>query len=68
MGELTAGRAGTHAALAGTCGVPADISYVRVVETLAGELVAEHVFDASEAAGDEGCRLRGGRNGARRCD
>lgn len=66
-GRLTAGRPGTHAAVTGACCVPTDIAYTRVVETLVGKLLTEHVLDAPEAAGGEGGLLGGGGDGAGWC-
>lgn len=68
LGGLTAGRPGTHAAVTRTCGVPADIPHARIVEAFVGELLAEHVLDAPEAAGGEGSLLRSGGDGAGGCD
>ena len=68
LGGLTTSGSGTHAAVARTCCVSADITHARVVEAFVGELLAEHVLDAPEAAGGEGGLLRSGGDGAGGCD
>lgn len=68
VGGLTTGRPRTHTAVTGTGSVSADIAYARVVETFVGELLAEHVLDAPEAAGGEGGFLGGGGDGSGGCD